>query len=65
MTKEQILAECAVSQARTEILMKIRGLKETRDIKEAAQLISSGNWIAIYATSCEPYLFVLGRIEDQ
>lgn len=49
--------------ARAEVLSKIVELKETDDIKEAAQLLNSGDWIAICATTREPIRFSLGRIK--
>ena len=45
-------------------LKYIRELKETRDIKEAAQMLSTGAWIAIDAAPLKEggYLFVLGFV---
>jgi len=47
---------------KSDILASIKELRETSDVKEAAQLLSSGNWIAICATTREPINFSLGRI---
>lgn len=44
-------------------LMFIKELFETSDIKEVAQMLHSGNWIAICATETEPFNFSLGRIK--
>lgn len=44
-------------------LRHVREIKETTDIKEVAQMLSTGEWIAISATCVEPYRFYLGRIE--
>lgn len=40
-------------------------IKETCDIKEVAQLLHSGEWVAICATDREPYWFSLGKISQQ
>lgn len=46
------------------ILSLIKEVKKTTDTKEAAQLLSSGNWIAIYAVSNgDITTFVLGRVD--
>lgn len=37
-------------------------VKETSDVEEVAQLLSSGNWIAICATTEKPFLFSMGRV---
>lgn len=34
----------------TKIYPLVKEIKETSDIKEAAKLLNSGNWIAIFAT---------------
>lgn len=47
------------------ILKQIEEIKEDSDIKEVAQMLSSGNWIALCATNTEPYCFCLGRVKDQ
>lgn len=39
-------------------------IQETSDIEKVAQMLSSGNWIAICATEKEPYVFSLGRITN-
>lgn len=46
------------------VLKYVRELKETRDIKEAAQMLSTGEWIAIDAADLKEkgYLFVLGFV---
>lgn len=61
MNLEQIMNQCAANN-RTEILMKVKRLKETSNITEVAQMLSSGDWIAIHATLCDPPVFILGRI---
>ena len=43
------------------ILQYVTEVKETSDIKEVAQLLSTGEWIAICATTVEPSVFVLGN----
>lgn len=45
------------------LLSTIKELKESSDIKEVAQLLHSGNWIAICATETEPIKFSLGRVK--
>jgi len=45
-----------------EVLSRVKEVRETKDVNEVAQLLSTGEWIAICATSEEPYLFSLGRI---
>jgi len=62
MNLEQIMNECAANKDRTEILMKVKRLKETSNIAEVAQMLSSGSWIAIHATLCDPPVFILGSI---
>lgn len=44
------------------ILQHVKAIKETADIKEIAQLLSTGNWIAIYAIEKDMPLFVLAKI---
>lgn len=44
------------------VLSMVREVKESADTKEVAQLLHSGNWIAICATTTEPIKFSLGRI---
>lgn len=45
-------------------LQHVTEVRLTADIKELAQLLSSGNWIAICAASCEDgYLFSMGRVK--
>lgn len=52
-------------QSRTTALAQIDKIRETCDIKEVAQLLNSGDWIAICATDEEPYWFSLGRLRQQ
>lgn len=47
---------------KVEVLSKIKEVRESRDIREIAQLLSSGNWIAVCATPEDEPLFSLGRI---
>lgn len=48
---------------REKILTMVKEVKETSDVNEIAQLLSEGNWIAIYAnTNQNPFQIVLGRI---
>ena len=47
------------------VLSYVKEIRETADIKEAARLLHSGDWIAICATETEPVVFSLGRITDQ
>jgi hypothetical protein len=47
------------------VLSEIVEIVETKDIKEVAQKLSSGNWIAVCATTEKPYLFCLGRLKAQ
>ncbi len=47
------------------ILERIEEIREVTDIKEVAQMLSSGNWIALCATRKEPYCFCLARIKFQ
>lgn len=51
-------------KSRADILSKVKELKETSNIMEIAQLLSSGNWIGIYAIekSAGDFVFALGRI---
>ena len=45
------------------ILTMVKEVKETSDTNEIARLLSSGNWIAIYANlSSDSVSFVLGKI---
>ena len=46
------------------ILKQIIEYKEETDIKEVAQKLSSGDWIAICATLTKPMEFCLGRINQ-
>lgn len=40
-------------------------MRETSNVKEVAQMLHSGNWIAICATETEPFVFSLGRIRQE
>lgn len=64
MDLEQILKECSANRARTTVLMQVKQLIETDDTAEVARMLSTGKWIAILATSTEPFSFVLGRVVD-
>lgn len=44
------------------VYQHIREVKESSNLKEVTQLLSTGKWIAINATPNEPPVFVLGRI---
>ena len=48
------------------VLMHVKEVKETRDIKEVAQLLSTKQWIATYAAELPDgeYYFVLGFIGE-
>lgn len=41
----------------------VRETRQTKDIKEVAKLLSSGDWIAIFATTEENPTFVLGMVK--
>lgn len=43
-------------------LKHVKEVLETTDTKKVAQLLSTGEWIAIYAIENDPVLFVMGRI---
>lgn len=58
----EVLAKCEANRDRMEILAKIKEVAESSDMKEVAQMLRSGNWIAICATLTEPTVFCLGRI---
>ncbi|GAA6514586.1 hypothetical protein K370107A2_15890 [Merdimmobilis hominis] len=45
------------------VLSQLCEFKEVGDIKEVAQMLHSGNWVAVCATSKEPYIFCLGRLK--
>jgi hypothetical protein len=43
----------------------VKSIKETSDVKEVANLLNSGNWIAIFATpenADGSFKFVLGKL---
>lgn len=44
-------------------LQFVTEIQETSDIKTVAQMLSSGDWIAICATEHEPFVFSLGRVK--
>ena len=44
------------------VLQYVKEVFETTDTKKVAQLLSTGEWIAISAIENEPILFVMGRI---
>lgn len=44
------------------VLQYVKEVLETTDTKKVAQLLSTGEWIAISAIENEPILFVMGRI---
>lgn len=64
MTRDEVISYCKAHSERTEILAHVKDVHETRDISEVAQMLSGDKWIAICATTDEPFLFVLGRIAD-
>lgn len=43
-------------------LAQISEVYETSELKEVAQKLSSGDWIAICATTAENPMFVLGKL---
>jgi hypothetical protein len=45
-------------------LQYVTDVYETRDIKEVAQMLASGDWIAMCATLDEPFLFALGKVSQ-
>lgn len=51
--------------ARALVLAQICELRETADIKEVAQLLNGGNWIAICATTGENPIFSLGKLRER
>lgn len=45
------------------VLAQVKQVRHERDAKEAAQLLASGNWIAMFATiNDDEVTFVLGRV---
>ena len=44
------------------ILTQVKEIRESSDMKEVAQLLSTGKWIAFYATTVEGFHVSLGRI---
>jgi len=61
---KEVLAKCEMNRDRMEILAKVKEVAESSDMKEVAQMLHSGNWIAICATLTEPTVFCLGRINQ-
>lgn len=49
-------------QSGTPYLRLVKEVYESSNIKEIAQLLSSGDWIAVHAIPKEEPVFVLGRI---
>lgn len=49
----------------TKILSQVIEIREVENIEEVAKLLSSGNWIALLATSAEPHVFCLGKISEE
>ena len=43
-------------------LQHVKEVLETTDTKKVAQLLSTGEWIAISAIENEPVLYIMGRI---
>ena len=46
------------------ILMQIKEIRKSGDMNEVAKMLSSGKWIAFYATTAGEYCISLGRIAD-
>nr|DAO43545.1 MAG TPA: hypothetical protein [Caudoviricetes sp.] len=47
------------------ILGQIKEIKEVDKIEEAMQMLTSGNWIALYAASSKfPTKFCMGRVDS-
>lgn len=46
------------------VLQQIKRLRETTDAKEVAQLLSTGKWVAFYATCETEPKFCLGLLRD-
>ena len=44
------------------VLSQVKEVRETTDTKEVARLLSSGNWIATFATSGDTPMYVMGRV---
>lgn len=64
MNKESIYAGCEINENMTCILRKVRCVVETSDVVKIAQMLSTGEWIAICATPGIKPVFSLGRIVD-
>lgn len=49
-----------------QIYMMAKEVRETRDSKEAARLLQSGDWVAVNAAfQGDEFLWVLIRVQDQ
>ena len=46
------------------VLLHIKELREVTDTKEVAEMLNSGNWIAISATTREPIVFCMGLVNQ-
>ena len=53
-----------MNQVAREELKYVKEIREVKDIKKLTQMLSSGKWIAIYATTNEPFVFSMGRTAD-
>ena len=52
-----------ITTAKNPALPLVKAVKETSDMETVAQMLNSGDWIAINATKSENgYLFVLGKV---
>ena len=47
------------------ILGQVAEIRETSDIQEVAQTLSSGNWFAYCATDGDPVTFCLVRLKSE
>ena len=52
------------NQGKQNVLAFVKEVREVQDIKEAARMLNSGNWIAISATKEEPIVFCMGRVNQ-
>lgn len=50
---------------RSDIYASLTDLRETENIDQVAQMLHSGEWIAICATVTKPVVFCLGRISRE
>jgi hypothetical protein len=46
------------------VLMQVKEIRRSNDMKEVAQMLSRGKWIAFYATAEEKCIISLGRVSD-